>query len=404
MKLQATELMCVMAAAALAAGCSHSRAAAAAPPPTPVVVAPVVARRVAIHSEWVATLAGYVNANIQPQVSGYLVKQDYREGSVVHQGQILFAIDPRPFQAAFDEAAGKLAQAQGQLAQAKAQVLEARAQLGAAALDVNRDLPEAAARAIPQSQLQNDQQAKLAAAAAVSAAQANVTAAQAGVTAAQAAVEQARLNLGFTQVRSLVTGVAGIAQVQIGNLVSPQTVLTAVSRLNPIKAYFSISAQDYLASAEHQNGAVDLLATHSAAPVQLVLADGSIYLHAGKVLFADRAVSTDTGTIELVAAFPNPGDLLRPGQPAKIRALTRVLAQALVIPQSAVSQLQGSNEVAVVGRNHRVSFRNVQLGATAGTDWVITSGLHAGEEVVAEGADKLHDGSKVRPQGAGSGQ
>ncbi|MGH9484820.1 MAG: efflux RND transporter periplasmic adaptor subunit [Terriglobales bacterium] len=390
------KLVVLLAAAALAAGCAHSHAAAAPPPPTPVVVATVQQRPVKVHTDWVATLSGYVNANIQPQVSGYLIKQDYREGSVVHQGQILFAIDPRPFQAAVDEAKGKLAQARGQVVQATAQVAQAKAQLGAAALNVNRDEPEAAARAIPQSQLQNDTQAKLAAKAAVSAAEANVTAAKAGVTAAQAAVEQAQLNLGFTQVRSLVGGVAGIAQGQIGNLVSPQSVLTVVSQLNPIKAYFSISARDYLASSEHKNGAVNLLAPRGSAPVQLVLADGSIYAHAGKVLFADRAVNADTGTIELVASFPNPGDLLRPGQPAKVRALTRVIPNALVVPQSAVSELQGGNEVAVVGADHRVSIRTVQLGPTAGSDWVITSGIQLGERVVAEGTGKVRSGSRVR--------
>lgn len=397
------KLVLLLAAAALAAGCSRSRAAAAPPPPTPVIVATVQQRPVKVHTDWVATLSGYVNARIQPQVSGYLVKQDYREGALVHKGQVLFEIDPRPFQATLDETRGKLAQAQGQVLQAAAQVAQAKAQLGAAALNVNRDEPEAAAHAIPQSQLQNDTQAQLAAAAAVSAAEASVTAARAAVVAAQAAVEQARLNLGFTHVRSLITGVAGIAQVQMGNLVSPQTVLTAVSQLNPIKAYFSISTQDYLASAEHKDGAIDLLAAHGAVPVQLVLGDGSVYPHPGKVLFADRAASADTGTITLAATFPNPGGLLRPGQPANVRALTRVLAHALVVPQSAVTELQGEDEVAVVGAGNRVAVRAVELGPKAGTDWVVTRGLKLGERVVAEGTGKVQPGLRVRPV-AGAGQ
>ncbi|TAN23090.1 MAG: efflux RND transporter periplasmic adaptor subunit [Acidobacteria bacterium] len=396
------KLVLLLAAAALAAGCARSHAAAAPPPPIPVVVATAQQQAVEVHTDWVATLSGYVNANIQPQVSGYLVKQDYREGSVVRKGQILFAIDPRPFQAALDETKGKLAQAEGQVVQATAQVAQARAQLGAATLDVNRDLPEAAARAIPQSQLQNDQQARLAARAAVAAAEANVVADKASVKAAQAGVEQAALNLGFTQVHSLITGVAGIAQVQIGNLVSPQTVLTTVSQLNPVKAYFSISAQDYLASAAHQHGAIDLLAPHGRAGVQLVLADGSIYPHPGTVLFADRAVNSDTGTIALAASFPNPGGLLRPGQPVKVRALTRVLARALVVPQSAVSEVQGGNEVAVVGADDRISIRPVQLGPTAGSGWVITSGLNPGERVVVEGTGKVRAGARVRPVTAAS--
>lgn len=392
----------VLGAAALAAGCSQAPAAASPPAATPVVVATAQRRDVRLTTEWVATLDGYVNANIQPQVSGYLVRQDYREGAEVHKGQVLFEIDPRPFQAALDQAKGQLAQARGQLAQAQAQVAVAEAQLGTNRLNVARDRPEAEAHAIPESQLQNDTQAMLAAQAALAAAHAAVQTEQAAVEAASAAVEQASLNLGFTQVRSLLDGVAGIAQVQIGNLVTPQTVLTAVSQLNPIKAYFPIRAQDYLRSVTHRDGAVDLL-RESGAPLELVLADGSTYGYRGRVLFADRQVDAATGTLRIAAAFPNPGNLLRPGQYGRVRAVTQIAQGAVLVPQSAVIQLQGGYQVAVVGPDDRVAIRNVAVGATLGADWIITRGLQAGERVVAQGTDKVRDGSRVRPVAAPAG-
>ncbi|MGN6593560.1 MAG: efflux RND transporter periplasmic adaptor subunit [Terriglobales bacterium] len=384
---------------ATGAACGGTHAAAGPPPPIPVEVATVEARTVTLTSDYVATLTGYVNANIQPQVGGYLSRQEYREGQPVKKDQVLFEIDPRPFQAVLDEAQGKLAQARGSLAQAHAQVAQAQAQLAAATLNVRRDEPEAAAHAIPQSQLDNDTQARLAAAAAVTAAQANVTADTAAVAAAQAAVEQAQLNLGFTRVRSLIDGVAGVAQVQIGNLVSPQTVLTTVSQLDPIKAYFPIPDQDYLQSRRHTGGAVDLL-TDPAAHLQLLLPDGSLYARPGRVLFADRAVDPATGTIRLAATFPNPEGLLRPGQPARVRAVTRRVADALLVPQPAVTELQGSYRVAVVGAGNVVSLRPVQVGTTVGGEWIITSGLKAGERVVSSGADKVQDGTRVSPQPA----
>jgi len=392
------EVCIVGLAAVFAAGCSHAAAGAAAPPPPAVVVAPVEMRPVTLTSEWVATLDGFVNANIQPQVGGYLIKQDYREGAPVKKGEVLFEIDPRPFQAALDRAKGQLAQAQAQEVQAEAQVGEAQATLNANSLNVERDTPEAEAHAIPQSQLENDTQAKLAAGAGLAAARAAVASQKAAVVAAQAAVEQAQLNLGFTQVRSLIDGVAGIAQVQIGNLVSPQAVLTAVSQLDPIKAYFPISAQDYLRSMKHQDGAVDLLA--SSARLQLVLGDGSVFPHPGKILFADRQVDAATGTLRLAAAFPNPGNLLRPGQYGRVRAATQVLRQALLVPQTAVTELQGAYQVAVVNPGNTVAIRSVTLGATSGADWVVTSGVHAGEQVVLEGTAKVHDGMRVRPRAA----
>jgi RND family efflux transporter MFP subunit len=330
----------------------------------------VVQKDVSLHSEWVATLDGYVNAQIQPHVTGYLIKQDYREGSLVHKDDVLFEIDPRPFQAVLD--------------QAKAQRAQAEAQLENATLNVNRDIPEAEANAIPRSQLENDTQIQLAA--------------KATVAASRAAVEQAALNLNFTQVRSLISGIAGITQVQVGNLVTPATVLTAVSQVDPIKTYFPIGAEDYLRIADKIHPeTVNLLSGSAQIPLQLILENGSPYAHDGSILFADRQVDQQTGTIRIVGAFANPGNILRPGQYGKVRAVTQILKGALLIPQRAVSQLQGSNQVAVVGPDNKISLRAVQTGERVDTMWIISSGLKAGDRVVAEGTQKAKEGSTVTP-------
>jgi RND family efflux transporter MFP subunit len=330
----------------------------------------VVQKDVSLHSEWVATLDGYVNAQIQPQVTGYLIKQDYREGSLVHKDDVLFEIDPRPFQAVLD--------------QAKAQLAQAEAQLENATLNVNRDIPEAEANAIPRSQLENDTQLQLAA--------------KATVAASRAAVEQAALNLSFTKVRSLITGIAGITQVQVGNLVTPPTVLTAVSQVDPIKTYFPVDTEDYLRMADKIHPeTVNLLSSAAPIPLQLILANGSPYAHDGSILFADRQVDQQTGTIRIVGAFANPGNILRPGQYGKVRAVTQILKGALLIPQRAVSQLQGSNQVAVVGPDNKISLRAVQTGERVDTMWIISSGLKAGDRVVAEGTQKAKEGSTVTP-------
>jgi membrane fusion protein (multidrug efflux system) len=335
-----------------------------------VQVAPVVQKDVSIYSEWVATLDGYVNAQIQPQVSGYLVKQDYKEGSFVHKDDVLFEIDPRPFQAVLD--------------QAKAQLAQAEAQLGNAALNVERDIPEAEANAIPRSQLEGDMQTQMAA--------------KASVAASRAAVEQAALNLSFTKVRSLISGIAGIAQVQVGNLVTPSAVLTGVSQVDPIKTYFPISGEEYLRIADKIHPeTVNLLSSSAPIPLQLILSNGSAYAQSGSILFADRQVDQQTGTIRIAGAFANPGNVLRPGQYAKVRAVTEVLRGALLIPQRAVSQLQGSAQVAVVGADNKITIRAVQTGERVDTMWVITSGLNAGDRVVAEGVQKVKEGSTVTP-------
>jgi membrane fusion protein (multidrug efflux system) len=338
--------------------------------PPQVQVARVIQNDVSIYGEWVATLDGYVNAQIQPQVTGYLIKQDYREGSLVHKGDVLFEIDPRPFQALLD--------------QAKAQLAQAEAQLVNATLNVKRDVPEAEANAIARSQLEGDTQMQLAA--------------KATVAASHAALEQAALNFSFTKVRSLITGIAGIAQVQVGNLVTPSTVLTGVSEVDPIKTYFPISAEEYLRIADKINPhTVNLLSSAAPIRLQLILSNGSPYAQSGRILFADRQVDQQTGTIRIAGAFANPGNILRPGQYAKVRAATQILKGALIVPQRAVSQLQGSDQVAVVGPDNRIRIRAVQTGERVGTMWVISSGLRVGDRVVAEGTQKVKDGAAVTP-------
>jgi membrane fusion protein (multidrug efflux system) len=342
---------------------------------------------VPISNEWVGTLDGFVNANIQPQVSGYLIKQLYREGSVVQQGQVLFQIDPRPFQAALE-------QAEGQLGQARGSVGQAQAQLELAQINVKRDTPLAAEHAIAQSQLDTEKQQ-------AAQGQASVASAQANVAAAQAAVATAKLNLGFTQVRSLITGVAGQATVQVGNLVNPQSVLTSVSQLDPIKVYFSISDAEYLAltkRANQPNG--DLLSASSKLPLTLTLANGDTFPHTGHIIFVDRQMNQQTGAIRIAAAFPNPGNILRPGQFGRVRAQTEILHDALLVPQSAVQELQGIEQVDIVGAGNKVHVVNVTLGPQHGQDWVITSGLTPGSRVIVSNLQKLKEGMTVSPQPA----
>jgi membrane fusion protein (multidrug efflux system) len=353
-------------------GCGRTQAAAP-PLPPEVRLAPVIQQDVPVYSEWVATLDGYVNAQVRPQVSGYIIKQNYKEGSLVRKGEVLFEIDPRPFQAALDRAKGDLAQAQ--------------AQLGKSALDVERDTPLAEARAIAKSQLDNEIQAKLGA--------------QAVIESDKAAVEQAELNLEWTKVTSLVNGIAGIAQIQIGNLVGSNSILTSVSQLEPIKAYFPISEREYVLVQKNSNA---IFSKHAIGffgnSLELILTDGSVYTQKGKILLADRQVDPNTGTIRIVAAFPNPGNILRPGQYGRVRVETGMKKAALLTPQSAVAQSQGSYQVAVVGSDHKVSMRTVKPGQTVGTMWVIDEGLKPGEQVVVEGLQKLKDGTLVTPKPA----
>ena len=384
-------LCCFAAALALitasASGCRQSAGRRGGPPPVPEVrVATVLQQDVPIIGEWVATLDGYVNAQIQPQVSGYLIRQNYREGSFVREGEVLFEIDPRPFQAT-------LAQAQGQLAQAKGQLAQAEAQLELTRINVKRDTPLAKARAIAQSQLDAEIQAQ-------KTAEASIETAAAAIQSAQAAVQTAELNLGFTKVHALVDGIAGIAAVQIGNLVGPSTVLTTVSQVDPIKAYFPITEQEYLkVTGISRSGRGDAwLRKVGSVPLQLELADGSVYPHAGHVVFTDRQVDSQTGTIRIVGAFPNPGNILRPGQFGRVRAVKETVRGALLVPQRAVADIQGQYQVAVVGAGNKVNLRQVKVGSRVGTLWVIESGLNPGERVITEGTTKVAEGVTVVPK------
>lgn len=379
-------------------GCEAKKTPAPAgpPPAMPVGIVTVQQSNVPLSGEWVGTLDGYVNAQIQPQVSGYLIRQLYKEGSPVARGQVLFQIDPRPFEAALQQAQGQVAQAQGQVQQAQGQVANSQAALGLTEINVNRDTPLAQARAIAHSQLDNDVQQKAQAEAGVSSAKANVSAAQGTVASAQAAVQTARLNLGFTQVRSLIAGVAGQATTQVGNLVSPQSVLTSVSQLNPVKVFFSISDSEYLAlEGEARASGGSLLRGSSNLPLTLTLSDGSTYPAKGHIIFVDRSLNAQTGAIRIAAAFPNPQNLLRPGQFGRVKAETSIRRGAILVPQAAVQELQGIEQVYTVTPDNKVHILNVKLGPQHGQDWIVDSGLAPGTVVIMDNFQKLREGAPV---------
>src|SRR6266849_4237737 len=378
-----------------------------------VEVVQVAQQDVPISSEWIGTLEGMVNATIKAQVTGYLRKQHYTEGAFVTQGQVLFEIDPRPFQAALDQAKGELAKAQGQLVQANAQLVQAHAQRaqaeanqGKIQLVVNRYTPLAKAQAISAQDLDNAVQNNLAAKAQVAAAKAGIevakaaiVAAKAGVEAAKAVVATATLNVGFTTILSPIEGIAGIATAQVGDLVGPSSgTLTTVSTLDPIKVYFTASEQAYLNFVRRNPTAAERVAAQKRLELELVLADGTLYGHKGTFFFADREVSVQTGAIRLAGLFPNPGNVLRPGQYGRVRAVTNRHEGALLVPQRAVTELQGSYQVAVVDRENTITIRTVKVGERVGTMWVITEGVHPGERVVVEGVQKVRPGMLVHPQ------
>ena len=357
----------------LLAGCGKNVNASpgAAPPPMKVTVVKAQQTDVPLTGEWVGTLDGYVNAQIQPQASGYLISQDYREGSQVEKGQVLFEIDPRPFQAALDQAQGSLGQAQAQLALAE--------------INVNRDTPLTAEHAIAKSQLDNDIQQK--------------AQDEAAVRSAEASVATANLNLGFTKVRSLIRGVAGQATIQVGNLVSAQSVLTSVSQLDPIKVYFSVSDSEYLALTKRAGtGGADLLHGASKIPLTLTLSNGEVYPEKGHVVFVDRQLNSQTGAIRIAASFPNPGNILRPGEFGRIKAETEIRHNAVLIPQVAVTELQGQQQVYTVGSNNTVHVNNITLGPQYGDSWIVESGLSSGSLVITDNLQKLREGAPVSPQ------
>jgi RND family efflux transporter MFP subunit len=370
---------------------SGAKPAAQAPPPPGVEVTPVEQRDVPVYGEWIGTLAGQVTADVKAQVTGYLLRRGYTEGSYVTKGQVLFEIDPRPFQAALDQAKGQLAQAEAQLTQGEAQLATAEANQLKSQLDVEKYAPLAKAEAVSQQDLDNATQTNLANKAQVQSAKAAIAAAKAQIQASQAAVETAIINLGFTRITSPIDGIVGIAQAQVGDLVSvSSSPLTTVSTLDPIRDYFTVSEQTYL----------ELQKRFSASnperwKLQLILADGTTYPREGSFYFADRSVDQNTGSIQLAGLFPNPGNVLRPGQYGKVRAVIDVQRNALVVPQAAVNEQQGSYQVVVVGPDDKVAIRPVQVGQHVGTMWVIQDGLKPGERVVVEGQQMLRPGMPV---------
>jgi membrane fusion protein (multidrug efflux system) len=361
----------------LAAGCGKEQKAAPPPPPA-VEVSEVIRKDVPIYTEWVGTTDGLVNATIQAQVTGYLVKQNYREGERVQKGQVLFEIDPRTFQAAVDAAKGSLAQAEARWETAKA--------------NLQRIRPLAAKNAVSQKDLDDN----------IGAEQST----RASVESAKAQLDAAQLNLGFTRIASPVDGIAGIAKAQVGNLVGPGQIqeLTAVSTVDPIKAYIAISEQEYMKFRRKQ-GEKTAENSAEAIPLELILADGTVYPHKGRFYLADRQVDVKTGTIRLGALFPNPGNLLRPGQYGTVRATMETKKGALLVPQRAVTEVQGKFLVAVVGADNAVELRPVTPAERVGSLWVIDKGVKPGERVVVEGVQKVKTGVRVNPtQAAAEGE
>jgi membrane fusion protein (multidrug efflux system) len=357
-------ILVILVVAAASSACSRRDASKNPPPPQKVVVAPVIQRDEALFHEWIGTTQGDVTADIRPRVEGYLLRRVYTEGSLVKQGDVLFEIDPRQLEA--------------QLRQAEANLEQAKASLDKAERDVTRDEPLAVQRAISQQELDNARSSRQGAAATVGA--------------LQAAVEQTRLNLSWTKVTSPIDGIAGIAPQQVGDLVSPQTVLTTVSKVDPIRVLYQLSEQEYvemLRDPEMRN-----------AELQLVLADGGVFPKKGRVLLTGREVDVKTGTIAAIGLFPNPGNLLRPGQYAKVRAVVKVRRGALLVPQRAVNEMQGDFQVGVVGPGDTAQIRKVKPAERVGSMWIIEDGLKPGEQVIVEGFTRIKSGMIVSPVSA----
>jgi membrane fusion protein (multidrug efflux system) len=353
---------------------------------TPTVeVVQVEQKDVPIYGEWIGTLDGFVNADVRAQVTGYLLRQGYQEGAFVKQGQLLFEIDPRPFQAALD-------QAEGQLAQARANLANAKAVQGRTQLDVERYTPLAKEQAASQQDLDNAVQNNLAA-------KATVATAEAQIKTDEAAVETAKINLDFTRLIAPIDGIAGQAQLQVGALVNPSSgPVTSVSTVDPIKVYFTVSESEYLDWNKRFPTETSRQAADKNLRLQLILADGSTFPREGSFYFADRQVNVGTGTIRIAGLFPNPGNILRPGGYGRVRTAVRVQKDALLVPQRAVSELQGAYQVAVVDGENKVSIRTVKVGDRVGSLWIIADGLRPGERVVAEGVQKVRPGTQVNPK------
>lgn len=332
----------------------------------PVVeVMPVIQKDVPIIREWVASTDGFVNATIRPQVTGYLMNQFYKEGEFVKKGQILFEIDPRTFEA-------NVAQAQGDLARSRANWNTAR-------LNLARIKPLAEKNAVSQKDLDD--------------AIGNEQSARALVFSSKAALQNAKLNLSFTKILAPIDGIAGNATAQIGDLVGPSQneTLTTVSTLDPLKVYIPVSEQEYLKAANSD-------IPWEKITLKLILSDGSTYPKEGRLFSADRQVDVKTGTILAVALFPNPENMLRPGQFAKVQAIIKIQKDALLIPQRAVTEMQGLFQVAVVGQDNKIEIRTVEPGERIGSLWIINKGLNPGDVVVAEGVQKVRPGMIVKTQ------
>lgn len=378
--------LCLVVVALIIGAMRPKRVSGAQPGGTPIVeVVPIARKNVQIFGEWIGTLDGLVNADVRAQVTGYLLQQGYQEGSFVKKGALLFQIDPRPFQAALD-------QAQGQLAQATATLANAKAVQGRTQLDVDRYTPLAKEQAASQQDLDNSVQNNLAA-------KATVETDKAQIKTYEAAVETAKINLDFTRLVAPIDGIAGQAQLQVGALVSPASgAVTTVSTLDPVKVFFTVSEPEYLAWRRRFPTDATLEAADKQLHLHLILADGSTYSYEGKFYFADRQVNEATGAIRLAALFPNPDNILRPGGYAKVRAVVRTQNNALLVPQRAVSDLQGSYQVAVVDDQNKVSIRPIEVGDRVGSDWIISKGLKPGERVVAEGVQQVRAGMQVNPK------
>ena len=379
-------VLCLIVIGLIVRAVLPSKHALGAPNASPdVQVAEVEQKDVPIYGEWIGTLDGLVNADVRAQVTGYILKQGYQEGAFVRKGELLFEIDPRPFQAALD-------QAEGQSAQAKASLANAQAVQRRTELDVNRYTPLAKEQAASQQDLDNAVQNNLAAVA-------TVETAKAQIKTSEAAVETARINLEFTRLVAPIDGVAGQAQLQVGALVNPSSgPVTSVSTVNPIKAYFTVGEPQYLAWRKRFPSEASRLEADKNLRLQLILADGSTYAHVGSFYFVDRQVNEGTGAIRLAGLFPNPDNILRPGGYGKVRAVIRLQKDALLVPQRAVSELQGGYQVAVVDGNNKVSIRTVEVGDRVGSEWVISEGLNRGEKIVVEGVQKLRAGATVNPK------
>jgi membrane fusion protein (multidrug efflux system) len=377
----------VMAAVVVAiAVLGPSKHALGAPPSTPdVEIVQVQQADVPIYGEWIGTFDGLVNADVRAQVTGYLLKQGYQEGAFVKRGQLLFEIDPRPFQAALD-------QAQGQLAQANAALANAQAVQRRTELDVERYTPLAKEQAASQQDLDNSVQNNLAALA-------NIETAKAQIKTYDAAVETAKINLDFTRLVAPIDGIAGQALLQVGALVTPASgIVTSVSTVNPIKVYFTVSEPQYLDWRRRFPTEASREAADKGLRLQLILADGSTYPQQGKFFFADRQVNESTGAIRIAGLFDNPNNVLRPGGYAKVRAVIRTQPGALLVPQRAVSELQGGYQVAVVGADNKVDVRTVTVGDRVDSRWIIAKGLNPGDRVVVEGIQRMRTGAHVNPK------